>query len=372
MLKSKVFFQKCSFICLLMTFMALICPVRGEDGAGVTPVQEQKQEQKMNKIKTLMARMDAEDLTEQKKIEMIPEILELAKELANDAQLNGNIALSTEVLDIVNNVTEILSGILQTSSADVKVVGAVADVSKTSAQITQTVADTAGAAGSTELAGQVLNTVNKITDNLSGLIRAPAADANIITAVADVSKTSAQIAQTVVADTAGAAGISPELAGQALNTVDKIADNLSAIMQVSAADADAVSAVADVSKTAAQITQTVADAAKDADNQELAQQAVTVAGELKDVTHQVAVAAQQITATSTDENTVSTAEIIIQEVQDTENLLQSAVDVSVQAGASPPPAPSAGTPQAVTADPVQILDVQMDEPISDNKAASPN
>ncbi|MEE4358721.1 MAG: hypothetical protein V2I97_19790 [Desulfococcaceae bacterium] len=326
----------------------------------------------MNKIKTLMARMDAEDLTEQKKIEMIPEILELAKELANDAQLNGNIALSTEVLDIVNNVTEILSGILQTSSADVKVVGAVADVSKTSAQITQTVADTAGAAGSTELAGQVLNTVNKITDNLSGLIRAPAADANIITAVADVSKTSAQIAQTVVADTAGAAGISPELAGQALNTVDKIADNLSAIMQVSAADADAVSAVADVSKTAAQITQTVADAAKDADNQELAQQAVTVAGELKAVTHQVAVAAQQITATSTDENTVSTAEIIIQEVQDTENLLQSAVDVSVQAGASPPPAPSAGTPQAVTADPVQILDVQMDEPISDNKAASPN
>ena len=317
MAKSKRFFQKSIFICVVMAFMAMTGSVWGEEATPATPgtsaapaeTATPVQKQKLDKINDLMAQLSAEGLTEQQKTDILGEILRLAGELAEEAKMTGNTALAGEVLNTVSKVTDTLAAVIQASPSDMKIIGGVADLSKIAAQITQTVADTAKAAGNTELAGQALNVVSSMTDNMSGIIQAGSADVKVL------------------------------------------------------------SAVADLSKTAAQITQTVAETAKQTGNEDLGERTIAVTGDIKTVTAQITGAANDIIVTGTDDKSVKAAETLIEEVRGINGIVQNAVDLSVQSGASPPVsenAPKAGT------DPTQTGDVPLDEPVGDSNPASPN
>lgn len=245
MAKSKRFFQKSIFVCVLMAFMAMTtCSVWGEEATPATPVQKQK----LDKINDLMAQLSVEGMTDQQKIDIISEILRLTAELANEAKITGSTALAAEVLNTVSRVTDILPGIVQASSGDINI----------------------------------------------------------------------------------------------------------------------LSAVGDLSKTAAQITQTVAETAKETGNKDLGQQTITVAENLKNVTSQITLAAQDIAATSTDENAVSAAKTLIQDVSNVNAIIQIAVNTAKETGASES-APKPGTP-----DHSQFGYKQPDEPVTDSKPASPN
>ncbi|MEZ4528233.1 MAG: hypothetical protein R2941_20160 [Desulfobacterales bacterium] len=168
-----------------------------------------------------------------------------------------------------------------------------------------------------------------------------------------------------LADEAKAAG-NPELAGEVLSMVIRVADLLPGMVQAASADVSALKAVADLSKTAAQIAQTVADTAKDANSRDLAQQTVTVAGKVKTVTEQVALAAQDILATSADEKEVGAATALIEEIRTIDAIVQSAVNTAKETGFSDT------SPQFGTADHSRFGDAPQDEPIADSKPASPN
>ncbi|MGE0084859.1 MAG: hypothetical protein AB7S75_10585 [Desulfococcaceae bacterium] len=238
---SKRFFQKSVFICLLMAFMALTCSV---SYAEVAPAQKQK----LDKINELMVQLSAEGLTEQQKLEVISEILQLTAALADEAKLTG----------------------------------------------------------STELAAEVLNTVSRVADILPGMVQTASADVNVLKSVADLSK------------------------------------------------------------TAAQITQTVAETAKETGNKDLGQQTITVAENLKNVTSQITLAAQDIATTSKDENAVNAAKTLIQDVSNVNAIIQSAVTTAKETGASDT------APKAGTTDHSKFGYAQPDEPVTDSKPASPN
>lgn len=101
MVTSNRFFQKSVFICLAMAFMTLTCPV---SAAEVMPAQKQK----LDQINELIARVSAEGLAGQQKVEIISEILRMTPEPADEARVAGNTELAEKTVEIVDKMASAL------------------------------------------------------------------------------------------------------------------------------------------------------------------------------------------------------------------------------------------------------------------------